>query len=99
MQVEVYTFIFKQLNAYKLGVPIGYQLRKKKNRLGLTWFLGTSNGKLETTLGTNGDTAFYSTGAIALCTTRYWKMEKKSWSQYISNNNNLHEHNVGVSYA
>ena len=30
MQVEVYTFIFKQLNAYKLGVPIGYRLRKQK---------------------------------------------------------------------
>ena len=34
MQVEVYTFIFKQLNAYKLGVPMSYRLRK--NRLGLT---------------------------------------------------------------
>ena len=39
-----YTFIFKQLNAYKLGIPIGYQLRKE-NRLGLTDSLSTSNGK------------------------------------------------------
>ena len=35
MQVEVYTIIFKQLNAYKLGVPIGYQLRKKQTRADL----------------------------------------------------------------
>ena len=89
MQVEVYTFIFKQLNAYKLGVPIGYRLRK--NRLGLTWFLGTSNGKLE-------NEARHERAILSLQSddTEKWK---KSWSQYSSNNNSLHEHSVGVSYA
>ena len=36
------------------GRPYKLSVAQKQNRLGLTWFLGTSNGKLETKLGTNG---------------------------------------------
>jgi len=98
MQVEVYTFIFKQLNAYKLGVPIGYRLRK--NRLGLTWFLGTSNGKLENEARHERAILLFTQQARLLFAQRLiLKNGKKSRSQYSSNNNNLHEHNVGVSYA
>ena len=80
------------------GRPYKLSVAQKQNRLGLTWFLGTSNGKLETKLGTNGRYCFLLNRRLLFAQhdTEKWK---KSWSQYISNNNNLHEHNVGVSYA
>ncbi len=44
------------------GRPYKLSVAQKQNRLGLTWFLGTSNGKLETKLGTNGRYCFLHNG-------------------------------------
>jgi len=71
------------------GRPYKLSVAQKQNRLGLTWFLGTSNGKLETKLGTNGRYCLQSVDT---------EMEKKILESVFSNNN-LHEHNAGVSYA
>ena len=56
---EAVFWIWIRIQSYQIGsLLFGYHdlplSMQKQNRLGLTWFLGTSNGKLETKLGTNG---------------------------------------------
>ena len=88
------------------GRPYKLSVAQKQNRLGLTWFLGTSNGKLETKLGTNGRYCFYSTARVCSLHNRRdvlhnndaetnGKILESAWLQY----NSLHEHSIGVSYA
>ena len=96
MQVEV-THLFSTTKCIQTGHPYRLSVAQKKTRLGLTDSLNTSNGKLDTKLGTNGRYCSLHNRRVLHNddAETNGKILESAWLQY----NSLHEHSIGVSYA